>query len=42
MAEPPLLCDPQAELRVLTNEQGFVEESDVVENRAANDKPWTA
>ena len=32
-----LVGDPQAELCVLTNEEGFIEEADVVENRAAND-----
>jgi hypothetical protein len=37
VAKPPTCGDPQAELCVLTNEEGFIEEADVVENRAAND-----
>src|SRR5215204_2949118 len=38
VTESPTCGDPQAELCVLTNEEGFIEETDVVENRAANDK----
>ena len=42
MAESPLLGDPQAEFRVLTNEEGFVEEAYVVEHCSGETWPSTA
>src|SRR4051794_32511145 len=38
VAEPPLFRDPQTELGVLADAERLVEEADIAENQAADDK----